>query len=77
MPMKKLKEPKPEIKCHICGDRGLVKRAYLDPTASLPRALDLVRCRRCTQAPGIAKKMLEPFLEVLATNPLKCKKDFY
>lgn len=40
-------EKKEPIKCHVCGDKGTVLRAYVEPTASLPRAKDKVECPRC------------------------------
>jgi len=44
---KQVREKKPEPKCKICGDTGLVYRAYLEPECAQQYAKDLRQCPKC------------------------------
>lgn len=36
-------------KCSLCGDSHLVLRGYIDKECGMPKAMDRVRCPRCTK----------------------------
>lgn len=46
-----VRAPKPKARtephCQICGDTGLVPRAYVEPELGLPYAMHKVPCPKC------------------------------
>lgn len=48
---------KPEVyNCYLCGDKGSVYRAFIDPNCGLERARNLVPCPRCSPQSALSIK---------------------